>query len=148
MVIISSSLRLFTCIIIGLFIYSDGFAQINAELDFITTNNPIDKHDVMENLSLSFNETSELKIAFMGLIRFYQNFISSQQNNQSICIFSPSCSRFGFAAIKKHGLLNGILMTSDRLQRCHGFSRKYYSINLESGKLYDPIEYHYIKMEF
>ncbi|MBN2357699.1 membrane protein insertion efficiency factor YidD [candidate division KSB1 bacterium] len=79
-------------------------------------------------------------MAGMAMIRFYQLFISSQQNNQSVCIFTPSCSRFGLRAIKKYGLLQGILMTSDRLQRCHGFAGKYYQRPNQNGKYPDPIE--------
>jgi hypothetical protein len=116
-------------------------------LNFITTANPLDKPEVKEDLSFSLKEPSELKNAFMGLIRFYQNFVSSQQNNQSICVFSPSCSRFGFASIKAHGLFYGILMTSDRLQRCHGFSRSNYLIHLESGKMFNPIDQYYLKIK-
>lgn len=35
------------------------------------------------------------------------------------CNFSPSCSTYGLATIKKHGFFIGILDTFDRLTRCH-----------------------------
>jgi len=144
MVIISFYKRLFSYIILVLLIYhSCSFAQINLDLNFVINHNPVTKPESKENISLSFDETSEVKIICMGMIRFYQIFVSSQQNNQSTCTFTPSCSRFGFAAIKKYGAFYGILITSDRLQRCHGFSRKHYPIHPETGKLSDPIELYY-----
>jgi len=137
--------RLFVCSILVLGIYhSSSFAQIKTDLNFILNHNPVMNFESKENSSLFSNETSELKITFLGMIRFYQIFVSSQQNNQSICTFTPSCSHFGFAAIKKYGPFYGILMTSDRLERCHGFSRKYYSIDPQTGKLFDFIEPYYL----
>ena len=148
MVIIASFIRLYLySVIIFLIFYSCGFAQINSELTFITTQNPIIKPEAKEDLSLSFYETSEIKTVCMGMIRVYQLLISSQQNDKAICTFTPSCSHFGFAAIKKYGPFYGILMTSDRLQRCHGFSRKHYPIHPETGKLYDPIEHYYLRIK-
>ncbi|NIA29052.1 MAG: membrane protein insertion efficiency factor YidD [Actinobacteria bacterium] len=74
----------------------------------------------------------------MGCIRFYQLFISSQ--DIPVCNFTPSCSKFGMAAIKKYGVFYGGLMTFDRLQRCNGLGRKYYPIHPVTDKSYDPIE--------
>ncbi|MBD3373617.1 membrane protein insertion efficiency factor YidD [candidate division KSB1 bacterium] len=141
MVVASFYTRVFSYIIMGFLIYhSCSFAQINSDLNFIINHNPVTTLDSKKKISLSFDETSELKITCMGMIRFYQIFVSSQQNNQAICTFTPSCSRFGFAAIKKYGPFYGILMTSDRLQRCHGFSRSHYPTHPETGKFFDPIE--------
>lgn len=123
---------------ISFFSISRGYSQIGKDLEFIIQNNPIEKHEPKEILSFKIAETSEVKILLLGMIRFYQNFISSQQNNQVTCVFTPSCSRFGFAAIKKYGPIYGTLMTADRLQRCHPFAIKYhYHINPETGKLSD-----------
>lgn len=36
-----------------------------------------------------------------------------------VCNFSPSCSRFSQEAISKYGFAKGLLMTGDRLLRCH-----------------------------
>jgi putative component of membrane protein insertase Oxa1/YidC/SpoIIIJ protein YidD len=128
---------------------SVGFTQIDSELQFITTNNPISKLDESEErelFSFASEETSEIKLFSLGVIRLYQLFVSSQQNNLAVCIFTPSCSRFGSAAIKKYGIFYGILMTSDRLQRCHGFGKKYYPIHSQTGKSYDPIEPHFLEI--
>ena len=37
----------------------------------------------------------------------------------SVCAFSPSCSRYSEEAINRYGMLKGIAMTADRLERCH-----------------------------
>ena len=73
-----------------------------------------------------------------GAIRFYQLFISSQ--DMPVCNFVPSCSQFSAEAIERLGILRGILLTSDRLQRCNGMSRSRYQMDYVSGKLIDPIQ--------
>ena len=35
------------------------------------------------------------------------------------CRFRPTCSEYAKIALKKHGLVKGILMTVNRLLRCH-----------------------------
>lgn len=78
-------------------------------------------------------------------IRVYQNTFSKVQGD--VCNFIPSCSHFGYNAIKKYGILKGLLLTSDRLQRCHPFAwrylNKYYTLKfdtLRGYKLFDPVE--------
>jgi putative component of membrane protein insertase Oxa1/YidC/SpoIIIJ protein YidD len=88
-----------------------------------------------EEASFTFKETSEAKLLSMGLIRLYQLFISSQ--DLPSCNFTLSCSRFGMSSIRKYGLFHGVLMTADRLQRCHGTGRRYYRIDLETGRAID-----------
>ena len=36
------------------------------------------------------------------------------------CIYSPTCSAFGLAAIKKYGGLRGAVVTAQRIRRCNG----------------------------
>jgi putative component of membrane protein insertase Oxa1/YidC/SpoIIIJ protein YidD len=82
---------------------------------------------------------SELKFLMHGSVWFYQDFISSQDD--SYCNFAPSCSHYAQEAISSIGILKGIILTSDRLQRCNGsayFSNDYvYDITL--GKFLDPV---------
>ncbi len=117
--------------------------QVAADLNFILYHNPIDPVKKDEEPSpFSFNQTNELKVSLMSLIRVYQLFVSTQ--DLSVCNFTPSCSRFGMRAIEEHGLLHGILMTSDRLQRCNGVGRKYYPVHPETGKCDDPVELNFL----
>ena len=119
------------------------FAQtelIEKNIQFINQNNPILKEANPENLSFFINETSGIKLSALWYIRFYQNFISTQHDNQRMCTFIPSCSRFSVEAIKYYGVIKGILLTSDRLQRCNNFGNSNYIINKQTGKRVDLIK--------
>lgn len=78
----------------------------------------------------------------MKLIKIYQQSFSLAQGD--VCNFIPSCSHFGYESLKEFGFVKGLLLTSDRLQRCHPFSWRYvnyYGVAFDSirGKrLYDP----------
>ena len=80
---------------------------------------------------------NEVRILLQGMIRVYQIFLSSQDGDN--CGFTPTCSRFGQTALKKYGLVEGVLMTSDRLQRCNGFGRDYYPTDPATDKAIDPV---------
>ena len=117
-------------------------------LDFLKRTNPIieEKTDVRFHSLSNFRETSEVKLAFSGLIRFYQVYISSQDIPS--CNFNLSCSRFMAKAIQEHGAFHGILMGSDRLQRCFGPGRKYYPKDIKTGHVIDyPVEIYYIRRD-
>lgn len=57
------------------------------------------------------------------MIRFYQNYISPLSG--STCHYQPTCSRYTAEAIRKFGLLKGMVMGTDRLIRCHPGQREY-----------------------
>ncbi len=82
-------------------------------------------------------ETSSVRVALLGLIGFYQHVISPVDGTDR-CGFRPSCSRYGYQAIRDRGPVMGIMMTGDRLIRCNIFRRPGYS-RLPNGKLYDPL---------
>ncbi len=76
----------------------------------------------LEAPSAGERATSSLEIVTVAGFRLYQFALSKPYNaafNPGGCPFTPSCSAYGLAAIRRHGLLHGLLMTSDRLQRCH-----------------------------
>jgi putative component of membrane protein insertase Oxa1/YidC/SpoIIIJ protein YidD len=85
---------------------------------------------------------NELKFAANFYIRMYQIFVSSQQFEDKVCTFEPSCSYFSQDAFKKYGFMKGFLMTGDRLQRCHSANTEYYFRNPKTGRLIDPTEDH------
>lgn len=89
---------------------------------------------------ISLNQTSEIKLLFVGLIRAYQLTISSQ--DMPTCVFHPSCSRFSSMAFQRAGMIKGSLLTFDRLQRCNGIpaGRMPYKFNFELGKFLDPVD--------
>jgi putative membrane protein insertion efficiency factor len=51
------------------------------------------------------------------LIRGYQRFISPL--TPPSCIYTPSCSQYGYEAIKRYGVLRGGWLTIKRVARCH-----------------------------
>lgn len=58
-----------------------------------------------------------LQLVVLGSIRAYQRSISLALG--PVCRFYPSCSRYGFEAIRVHGVLTGSWLTVRRLGRCH-----------------------------
>jgi putative membrane protein insertion efficiency factor len=70
------------------------------------------------NLNKSKWQTyNPINLTFSGLMFFYQNVISSQVNAN--CLFTPSCSEFAKASIKKYGLIKGMFLAADRVQKCN-----------------------------
>lgn len=61
-----------------------------------------------------------MKYVFMGLIRFYQRFLSPLKG-ASTCRFYPTCSQYGYEAVAKYGALKGGYMAVRRVLRCHPF---------------------------
>jgi putative membrane protein insertion efficiency factor len=55
------------------------------------------------------------------LIRGYQRFISPL--TPPSCIYTPSCSQYGYEAIMRYGLLRGGWLTAKRIARCHPWGR-------------------------
>lgn len=62
-----------------------------------------------------------LRWLLLRLIRFYQVAISPW--TPPSCIYTPTCSHYGYEAIKKYGALRGSWMTVKRIARCHPFAR-------------------------
>jgi putative membrane protein insertion efficiency factor len=117
------------------------YAQDISNLKFIIETNS--DNPPMQNRSPLFaQETDEIHMLTMGLIRMYQVFVSSQ--DKSVCNFTPSCSQFGLACVNKYGIIIGGLMTSDRLQRCNFLAASYYSSHPITGKFDDPIETNFL----
>ncbi len=80
-----------------------------------------------------------------GLIRMYQATVSQVQGD--VCNFTPSCSHFALQAVQRYGPVVGLLLASDRLQRCHFWAWHslglYYGVREVPGrgpKLVDPVE--------
>jgi len=108
------------------------FAEDTAsELGFIFSHNPTKSRQMVNKQNADAN-------ILIRMIKFYQLFISTQ--DMPVCNFTPSCSQFGIASLREFGVIRGILLTSDRLQRCNGFSAPYYQIDYKTGKYIDPVE--------
>ncbi|MFH1052557.1 MAG: membrane protein insertion efficiency factor YidD [bacterium] len=99
-------------------------------------------------VNLSINDTSQKLYAYnplsflgLGLIRFYQNFLSTQ--DEPVCNFTLSCSAFGVEAIKNRGFFYGILLTADRLTRCNSLTKYEYHIDRYSDRAIDNVPIYY-----
>ncbi len=57
----------------------------------------------------------------LKLIRFYQLFISPALPPS--CIYEPSCSKYTYQAIAKHGALKGTYLGIRRILRCHPWAQ-------------------------
>ena len=64
---------------------------------------------------------------FLSPVFFYRYCISPLKPPS--CRFTPTCSEYAIAALKKHGALKGIWLTLKRLLRCHPWG----------GSGYDPV---------
>jgi uncharacterized protein len=67
------------------------------------------------------------KKIFILPIRIYQYMISPLI--PGACRFTPTCSEYSAEAIKKHGVLKGILLGAKRISKCHPWG----------GSGYDPV---------
>jgi len=85
----------------------------------------------------SYNEVSPVGFVADGLIVIYQQFISAQ--SKSVCNFKPSCSKFARAAIGQSGFFIGSLLASDRILRCHPYSKHLYKFDPIKMKAIDPL---------
>ena len=68
--------------------------------------------------------------AVLGLIRLYQHTLSPDHSPwrkhvfpAGYCKFTPSCSQYGYEAIKNHGIIRGVLKSVWRVLRCNPWSR-------------------------
>jgi putative membrane protein insertion efficiency factor len=61
-----------------------------------------------------------MKYIFIGLIRFYQKFISPLFPAK--CKYYPTCSSYGLTAVKKFGAIRGMALAVWRIMRCNPWS--------------------------
>ena len=61
------------------------------------------------------------RLAFLGLIRFYQMTFSKTLPPDT-CRFYPSCSHYGYQAVYKYGVLKGGVKAIWRVLRCNPFN--------------------------
>lgn len=69
-----------------------------------------------------------MKRLLLGMIRFYQRYISPGLPPR--CRYIPTCSQYAVQAIEKYGAVRGGWLAIRRLLRCHPFSRR---------NFYDPV---------
>jgi len=83
-----------------------------------------DEHEHGEPLAdfkPDFHLTRIPQTLLLALIRLYQ-LTFSRLMPPNTCRFYPSCSRYGFEAIRKHGAIKGSLLAGWRVLRCNPFN--------------------------
>ncbi len=60
-----------------------------------------------------------MQYLLIGLIRFYQRFLSPLK--PPTCRFYPSCSHYALEAVSKHGVIRGSYLSIRRIIKCHPF---------------------------
>ncbi|HIV75104.1 MULTISPECIES: membrane protein insertion efficiency factor YidD [unclassified Pseudogracilibacillus] len=60
-----------------------------------------------------------MKHLFMGIVRFYQKFISPIK--PPTCRFYPTCSHYSLQAYERFGAWKGTYLTIKRILKCHPF---------------------------
>ena len=61
-----------------------------------------------------------MKYLLMGLIRLWQ--LTFSKVLPPSCRFEPSCSHYGYEAIRKYGAIKGSWMAAKRIARCNPFN--------------------------
>jgi putative membrane protein insertion efficiency factor len=61
-----------------------------------------------------------LRAAFVAPIRFYQRAISPALPSR--CKYHPSCSHYAVDAVRRYGVLRGLVLAGWRLLRCNPWS--------------------------
>ncbi len=85
------------------------------------------------------SQSASVKETSSGLwFSLYDKWISPVDGDR--CRMRPSCSHYSREALTKHGVLKGMLMTLDRLQRC-GYDLDSYHRYFENGveRFSDPV---------
>lgn len=84
-------------------------------------------------------EESFARLALSGTLTLYQRYVSPIDGDR--CGFSPTCSTYARRAVRRSGVVEGVLATADRLMRCtilKGQDPDY--LPLPNGRLFDPVE--------
>lgn len=71
-----------------------------------------------------------MKKILLGLIRFYQKYLSLDTGwakslflTDKSCRFRPTCSQYTYEAVEKYGIIRGCFLGLKRIFRCHPWSR-------------------------
>lgn len=75
----------------------------------------------MYNAFGSYIWNIDMKNIILYLIRLYQKYLSPMKTTK--CPYYPTCSAYGYEAVKKHGAVKGSALALWRIVRCNPFSK-------------------------
>jgi putative membrane protein insertion efficiency factor len=84
-------------------------------------------------------KVNPVNILFGTSLYLYQNIFS--KHISASCLYTPSCSEFSKDAIREYGVLKGVLLSVDRVNRCNLFSAmelKNHKSDPKTGRYPDP----------
>ncbi len=84
-----------------------------------------------------------VNLFFGASLYFYQNILS--KHISADCLYMPSCSEYSKQAISQTGLVQGVILTIDRLNRCNIISAqdlKHYHKDEKTNRYPDPVSRH------
>ena len=110
------------------------YSQTKEDINLLMNINKSSGHERYEFVRTWDNE---YEMYFSSAFLFYKNFLSSQDGGK--CSFTPSCSVYAIEAIKKEGIVVGIINFFDRFSRCNSMSPEDYPKNLLNNTLVDPV---------
>lgn len=64
-----------------------------------------------------------MKKLALSSIKFYRRYLSPENFGLKVCRYEPSCSRYMYQAIDRHGVAKGTLMGVWRVIRCNPLSK-------------------------
>lgn len=123
--------------------------SVKQDIELIQTHLYQPHSDNFERPYIYRNETSIIKkfnpfgLLLGGSLYVYQNVFS--KHISADCLFTPSCSEFSKQAIREYGLLKGMLLSIDRVNRCNRIAAedlKHYSIDPKTNRYPDPVSRH------
>jgi len=119
--------------------FKSDIKQINSLLSQIPPD-PFKRPYIYKDEPSLIKKINPLNLFIGGTLYVYQNVLS--KHISADCLFIPSCSEFSKQAIKEDGLLKGILLSIDRLNRCNRIAAqdlKHTSVDQKTNRYPDPV---------
>jgi len=113
--------------------------QLNIQL--MQNDKPKQKHSyIYHNETHFIRKINPVGLLLGGSLYIYQNIFS--RHFSADCLYIPSCSGFSKIAIREEGILKGMLMTIDRVNRCNRIAAqdlRNYDPNPLTSRFDDPV---------
>jgi putative membrane protein insertion efficiency factor len=113
--------------------------HINSQLSQIQPD-PYKRPYIYKNEPSLIKKINPAGIVYGGSLYIYQNVLS--KHISADCLFTPSCSEFSKQAIREYGLLKGIMLSIDRVNRCNRIAAqdlKHYPVDPKTNRYPDPV---------
>ncbi len=124
-------------IIITLFLSTNLLVKAQSKEDVLQMLELTETEKGHEHFEFTAKADNEWSLAITNMFVFYKKYVSSQDVGN--CTFVPSCSVYALDAIKKQGVIVGMINFFDRFQRCHGLDHEQYHIHTQHHLYIDPV---------